>query len=91
MINLIKDIAGDIKEFRKAFEIPSPIIPDTDGAMHKAIGCSDTPFSIFVRQNSNGKAGVVVKTHLGIIEKYKELYKEMKYMMKMDPAAIEKK
>jgi len=86
----IGDIAADIKDFRKNFEIPSPIIPDTDAAMHQAIGCSDTPFSIFVRQNSDGKPGVIVKTHLGIEEKYKELFKKMQTWMKMDPATIKK-
>ncbi|MBL7175209.1 MAG: TlpA family protein disulfide reductase [Desulfobacteraceae bacterium] len=87
----IGDIEGDIKAFKEAFKVPSPIVPDTSFDMHKAIGSSDTPFSIFVRQDSTGKAGVVVKTHLGVEEKYKELFSEMKSLMKMDPAAIRKK
>jgi len=87
----IGDIESDINAFKEAYKVPSPIIPDSNFEMHTAIGSSDTPFSIFVRQDSTGKTGVVVKTHLGVEEKYKELFSEMKSLMKMKPATIRKK
>jgi hypothetical protein len=86
----IGDIESDIKAFKEAFKVVSPIVPDSNFEMHVAIGSSDTPFSIFVRQVSKGKPGTVVKTHLGIEENYKHLFKEMKSLMKMDPAKMRK-
>ena len=84
------DIDKDIKEYKKAFEIIFPYIADIDGAVHQSIGCSDTPFTIFVRQNSDGKPGVIVNTHLGIQHDNKALFKKMLTWMKMDPATIKK-
>jgi thiol-disulfide isomerase/thioredoxin len=87
----VRDIQPDVEEFREAFEMPNPLIPDPEGEMHTAIGCSDTPFSIFVRTNPGGKAGVVVKTHLGVEEDYKKLFNEMKSLMKIDPKTFKGK
>ena len=86
----IGDIESDIQAFKEAFKVVSPIVSDSDFEMHTAIGSSDTPFSIFVRQDPTGKTGVVVKTHLGVEEKYKELFSEMKSLMKLNPATIRK-
>lgn len=81
----------EIKIFRDHFQVPFPIIPDSQYAMHKAIGGSPTPFSIFVRRDSRKKPILVAATHLGFDEHYEELLTKMKSLLNVDLATIRKK
>jgi hypothetical protein len=81
----------EIKIFRDHFQVPFPIIPDPHYAMHKAIGGSPTPFSIFVRRESREKPVLVAATHLGFDEHYEELLTKMKSLLNVDLAIIRKK
>ncbi len=81
----------EIRIFRDHFQVPFPIIPDTQYILQEALGSSLTPFSIIVRRGPKGKVTVVASTHLGFNEHYEELLSEMKSVMAMDPEAIRKK
>jgi peroxiredoxin len=80
----------EIEDFREKYEVRFPIIPDPHFVTHKAIGGSRTPFSIYVRQDPSGRAGVVVSTHLGLERKHKKVFSELSTMMTMDLASIGK-
>jgi hypothetical protein len=81
----------EIKIFRDHFKVPFPIIPDSQYVMHKAIGGSPTPFSIFVRRESQKKPVLVAGTHLGFDEHYEELLTQLRTLIKTDLAAIREK
>jgi peroxiredoxin len=80
----------EVKEFRDKYKVPFPLVPDPAFAMHRAIGSSPTPFAIYVRQDTSGRMGRVVDTHLGPIFDHKDLFKQLAGMATMDLAAIGK-
>ena len=86
----IGDIRSDIKGFREGLGGIYPIIPDEKFNVHKEVGNKYTPFTIFVRQNPNGKPGIVVKTHETPNHDYKDFYKETVALLKMDISNIRK-
>jgi hypothetical protein len=79
----------EVKEFRDKYRVPFPLIPDPGFDMHRAIGSSPTPFSIYVRQDTSGRMGRVIDTHLGPIFDHGDLFRQLAGMMTMDLAAIE--
>jgi thiol-disulfide isomerase/thioredoxin len=81
----------EIKIFRDHFHVPFPIIPDKQYAMHKAIGGSATPFSIFVVHESRGKPLLVAGTHLGYNDHYQELFTQLKSYLVADMESIREK
>jgi hypothetical protein len=81
----------EVKHFRKRFKVSFPVFADPDSVMHKAIGGSPPPFSIFIRQDPTGKAGLVVGAHSSVTYEHEELFWEMQSMMDMDLAAIREK
>ncbi len=81
----------EVKIFRDHFQVPYPIIPDPKYVMHEAIGGSPTPFSIFVRREAKRKDVLVAGTHLGFDEHYKELFQQLKRLMRVDLTTIRKK
>jgi peroxiredoxin len=93
-IKLIGIAAGngnlEVKDFRDKRNVPFPILPDRYFEMHRAIGGSRTPFTIYVRQGSSGRAGVVMGTHLGANRNYKHLFADLRGMMAEDLASIRK-
>ena len=86
----IGDIPSDIKAFREGLGGLYPIIPDEKFDVHKEVGNKYTPFTVFVRQNSNGKPGIVVKTHEIPNEDSKDFYSEIQALLKMDISNIRK-
>ncbi len=86
----IGDIPSDIKAFREGLGGLYPIIPDEKFDVHKEVGNKYTPFTVFVRQNPNRKPGIVVKTHGLPNEDYKDFYKEIVGLLKMDISNIRK-
>jgi peroxiredoxin len=57
----------EVETFKKAYEIPYPILADPKLDAHTAVGSPRTPFSIWVRKDAQGK-GIVVSTHLGVMD-----------------------
>ena len=78
----------EVAYFKGKFEVPFPVFPDPEFAVHEAIGGSKTPFSIFVRQDPAGKQSLVADTHLGVIKEKEKLFAEMQSMMVADLAGI---
>ncbi len=93
-IKLIGIAAGngnlEVKDFRDKRHVPFPVIPDQYFEMHRAIGGSRTPFTIYVRQDPSGHAGVVIRTHLGANRNYKHLFADLRGLMAEDLASIHK-
>jgi peroxiredoxin len=93
-IKLIGIAAGngnaEVKDFRDKRDVPFPILPDRYFEMHRAIGGSRTPFTIYVRQDPSGRAGVVMGTHLGADQNYKRLFADLRGLMAEDLASIRK-
>jgi hypothetical protein len=81
----------EAKYFMEKFEVPFPVIPDPDFAMHGAIGGSKTPFSIFVRQDPSEKTGIVADTHLGFTREHEEVLAKMESILQLNVAAIREK
>jgi len=79
----------EVKEFRDKYKVPFPLSRIPDLALHRAIGSSPTPFSIYVRQNTSGRMGRVIDTHLGPIFDHGDLFRQLTGMMTMDLASIE--
>lgn len=78
----------EIKDFRDKRNVPFPILPDPDFDMHRAIGGSRTPFTIYVRQDPSGHAGVVTGTHLGANPHYKQIFADLRKEMTKELASI---
>jgi hypothetical protein len=78
----------EVKDFRETNKVPFPVIPDPYFEMHKAIGGSRTPFSIYVRQDSSGRPGITAGTHLGPNLKYRQVFADLGILMNKEIAAI---
>jgi peroxiredoxin len=78
----------EVDDFREKLKVAFPVIPDRNFAVHRAIGGSRTPFSIYVRQNPAGQAGVVAGTHLGQNLNYHKVFADLSVLMTMDLASI---
>lgn len=78
----------EVEIFRTAFRVPFPIIADKSFRAWRAIGGSATPFSIYVRQDRPGVAGVVAGTHLGMNTQYEFLHQELKNLATTDLASL---
>jgi hypothetical protein len=81
----------EVKYFVEQFNVPFPVFPDPDFIMHEAIGGSHTPFSILVRQDPTGNAGVVASAHLGVQYNEHEVYSEMQSLINVDVATLREK
>jgi thiol-disulfide isomerase/thioredoxin len=79
----------EVKAFREKYRVPFPVIPDPGFDMHRAIGSTPTPFSIYVRQDTPGRMGWVVDTHLGTIFDQEDLFRKLEKMMTTDLSALE--
>ena len=78
----------EVKAFREAYHIPFPVVPDPRWVVHRAIGGSRTPYSIFVRLDSSGGPGVVAGTHLGFDPDYQSLHYALSVYMNVSVAKI---
>jgi thiol-disulfide isomerase/thioredoxin len=57
----------EVEDYKKEYKVPYPIIGDPKFDAHTAVGSPRTPFSIWVRKDTQGK-GSVVNTHLGLMD-----------------------
>ncbi|PNU18814.1 hypothetical protein C2E25_15680 [Geothermobacter hydrogeniphilus] len=80
----IGNIPSEVEGFRRAFNVPFPVIPDPKFNFWRAIGGTTTPFTIYVRQDRPGKPGVVAGTHLGLNTHYENLFYEFQDLARTD-------
>jgi thiol-disulfide isomerase/thioredoxin len=57
----------EVEIFKKAHNVPYPILSDAKFVAHAAVGNPRTPFTIWVRKDTQG-AGIVTSTHLGLMD-----------------------
>lgn len=81
----------EVEAFRKAYQVNFPIIADPSFIAWRAIGGSSTPFTIYVRQDSTGKPGVVTGIHRGLNKRYQQLYQDLIPMAKQDLPELRRK
>jgi len=79
----------EIEYFKKTYGIPYPILSDVKFDAHTALGSPRTPFSIWVRRDSQGK-GIVVRTHLGLIKSVETAFAETQSILQYDLALLKR-
>ena len=79
---------AQIEQFVATYQVPFPVIADQHFTLHRAIGGSRTPFSIYVRQDPAGGPGVVAGTHLGLNREMDKLFADLKDLASRSPAEI---
>ena len=84
--NNLKEVAN----FKKAHEIPYPIIADQEFNAHTAVGNPRTPFTLWLRRDAQGKS-IVVSSHLGFIESLEKVMAETKAVLQYDLALLKPK
>ncbi len=80
----------EVEHYKKEHAIPYPVLPDSKFDAHNAVGSPRTPFTIWVRKDSQGK-GMVVSTHLGLIESAQRAIEETKAVLQYDFALLKPK
>ena len=78
---------NEVNIFKKTYHVPYPIIPDSKFDAHTAIGSPRTPFMIWVRKDANEK-GMVVSTHLGLIDSVENALDETRAVLQYDLALL---
>ncbi len=84
----VGNLAEEVEAFRRAYQVPFPIVADPRFAAHRALGGSATPFSIYVRQDSSGRPGVVAEARLGLNTDVQKLFAELQQLASADAAAL---
>ena len=78
--------AEQIDDFVTIYSVRFPVVGDPRFRLHRATGGSRTPFSIYVRQDPAGGAGVVAGTQLGEDFAVADLFAYLKDVATMAPA-----
>ncbi len=79
----------EVDRFKKELNLAYPILTDARFVAHTAVGSPRTPFSIWVRKERGG-AGVVVSTHLGVMDSSTAAMKEARAVLQYDMALIKR-
>lgn len=77
----------EVETFKKEYKVPYPIFSDSKFDAHTAVGSPRTPFMIWVRKEAQGK-GIVVSTHLGVMDSMKSVLDETKAVLQYDLALL---
>ena len=77
------------RSIKKEYKVPYPIISDSKFDAHAAVGSPRTPFTIWVRKETQGK-GIVVSTHLGLMD-LKSAMEETKAVLQYNLALLKPK
>jgi peroxiredoxin len=80
----------EVETFKEEYKIPYPIFSDSKFDAHTAIGSPRAPFMVLVRRESQGD-GVVVSTHLGMINSAKSILDEARAVLQYDLALLKPK
>ncbi len=84
----VGNLPEEVETFRKAYQVPFPIVADPRFVAHRALGGSATPFSIYVRLDSTGLAGVVAGTHLGLNDDVERVFAQLQQLATADVQAL---
>jgi len=76
---------AQIEDFVTVYGVLFPVVRDSGFRLHRAIGGSRTPFSIYVRQDPAGGPGIVAGTHLGEDPAMDDLYAYLADVAAMTP------
>lgn len=82
--------SNEVKAFKEEYQIPYPIFSDPKFDAHMAVGSPRTPFTLWVRKDSQGN-GVVVSTHLGVIESKEKILSETRAVLQYNLALLKPK
>jgi len=77
----------EVERFKKENNVAYPILSDVRFDAHAAVGSPRTPFSIWVRKEEKG-GGIVVSTHLGLMDSAEVALKETRAVLQYDLALI---
>jgi thiol-disulfide isomerase/thioredoxin len=80
---------NEVEIYKKTYQVPYPIISDPKFDAHTAVGSPRTPFSIWVRKDTQGKC-IVVSTHLGLMD-LKSATEETKAVLQYNLALLKPK
>jgi hypothetical protein len=78
----------EIETFINRFMVSYPIVGDPQYRVWDATGRSKTPLSIFVRQDEQGKSGVVADAHLGLQTQAAVVLDELKLLLTKEWASF---
>ena len=79
----------EIENFKKEYKVAYPILSDLRFDAHTAVGSPRTPFSIWVRKERGG-TGIVVSTHLGLMDSQEMASRETRAVLQYDLALIKR-
>jgi hypothetical protein len=82
---------AEVTDFREKFKVPYPVIPDPKFMVAKALGATRAPFSVYIRQDTTGKTGVVSAIHEGVDPEYKQAFKNLVALSETSPLSLQKK
>jgi peroxiredoxin len=80
----------EVTAFKKTYQIRYPIFSDPSFDAHTAVGSPRTPFTIWVKRDPKGD-GMVVSTHLGLIESMENVLAETRAVLQYDLALLKLK
>ena len=81
---------NEVQIFKKAYNIPYPILSDAQFDAHIAVGSPRAPFSIWVRRDAQ-RNSIVVSTHLGLVESGKSVLDETRAVLQYNLALLKPK
>jgi hypothetical protein len=84
----VGNLPEEVETFRKSYQVPFPIVADPRFVAHRALGSSATPFSIYLRQDSSGRPGVVAETHLGLNTDLERVFTQLRQLSTADVATL---
>lgn len=84
----VGNLEREVATFRARYLVPFPILADPGFNAWRAIDGRSTPFSIYLRQDQPGQAGIVTGTHLGLNTNYQRLYQNLIRMTDLDPEKL---
>jgi peroxiredoxin len=79
----------EVEIFRKAYQVPYPVLSDPKFSAHIAVGSPRTPFTLWVRKDAQ-RGGIVTSTHLGLME-LKSALDETKAVLQYNLALLKPK
>jgi thiol-disulfide isomerase/thioredoxin len=79
----------EVEVYKKTFQVPYPILADPKFDAHTAVGSPRTPFTIWIRKDTQGR-GIVVSTHLGMMD-LKSATEETKAVLQYNLALLKPK
>jgi thiol-disulfide isomerase/thioredoxin len=79
----------EVESFKKEHKVAYPILSDVRFDAHTAVGSPRTPFSVWVRKERRG-TGIVVSTHLGLMDSREMALRETRAVLQYDLALIKR-